>query len=359
MIKTYKNVLNAMPDGVFTFDNKLCIKFMNTAFRRAFSVGKNAKRLPEILSCGETLACGKGEHCGFCAFYRAMQRAVETGTEQTETMRTSVKRTDRTDNLSVRIRIYPVNEKGKLFVGMTDVSFQSAMEREMLSARQIQQRLLPAGKSMGGIPYAYMYIPHYDVGGDMPDVYALNDDVYGVITDVSGKGVSAGLLSAFVKAAFDKKQENLGLALDSLNAKFQELNQDERAYITLAAVRIQPKTNTLKYAFAGHNAPILLKTADGIHEMETPAPPISTWRPDFVYEERELPYEKGNILALITDGVTECVNAKGEMFGIDRVENVLLQSHSAEDFIGKLKSALGVFSGGTFSDDVTALVFDL
>lgn len=359
MVKTYKNVLNAMPDGVFTFDNKLCIKFMNTAFRRAFSVLKKGKRLPEILSCGETAPCGNGEQCAYCTFYRVMQRAVETGVEQTETMRTSVKRMDRTDNLSMRIRVFPADEKGKLFVGITDVEFQSAMERELLSAKQIQQRLLPAGKNMGGIPYAYIYIPHYDVGGDMPDVYQLGDDVYGVITDVSGKGISAGLLSAFVKAAFDKKQEDLGLALRALTAKFQELNQDERAYITLASVHIQPKTNTLKYAFAGHNAPILLKTAEGIHEIESPAPPISTWQPDFAYQERELPYEKGNILVLMTDGVTECVNAKGEMFGIERVESVLLQSHSADDFMGKLKSALGVFSGGTFSDDVTALAFDL
>ncbi|MBR2023738.1 MAG: SpoIIE family protein phosphatase [Clostridia bacterium] len=358
-LKTCKNVLNAMPEGVFTFDNKLCVKFMNTAFRRAFSVGKDGKKLPQILACGETTACGTGEKCAYCAFHRAMVRAVETGTEQTETMHTSVKRADRTDQLSVRIRVFPVDNKGKLFVGLTDVSFQSAMEREMLSARQIQQRLLPAGKSAGGIAYAYIYLPHFDVGGDMPDVYELNGDVYGVICDVSGKGVSAGLLSAFVKAGFDKKQPDLGKAICALNTKFQELNQDERAYITLASVRIQPKTKTLKYALAGHNAPILLKTADGIHEIEQPAPPVSTWQPDFAYQEKQMPYETGNILALLTDGVTECVNSKGEMFGIERVESVLMQSHSADDFVAKLKAGLSVFAGGTFSDDVTALAFDL
>ena len=357
--RRYENVLNAMPEGVFTFDNKLCIRFMNTAFRRAFSVDAKAKRLPQILSCGETSACGTGEKCPYCTVMRVMQRAVETQSEQTETMHTSVKHADRTDKLSVRVRVFPADKKGKLFVGITDGSFQSEMERELLSARQIQQRLLPAGKSMGGIPYAYLYIPHYDVGGDMPDVYQLNNDVYGVITDVSGKGISAGLLSAFVKAGFDKKQSDLGKAITALNAKFQELNQDERAYITLASVRIQPLQNMLKYAVAGHNAPILLKTADGINEIESPAPPVSTWMPDFVYEEREFAYEKGNVLVLMTDGVTECVNAKGEMFGIERVENVLMQSHGANDFIAKLKSALGVFSGGTFSDDVTALAFDL
>ena len=355
----YEKVLNVMPEGVFTFDNKLCIKFMNTAFRRAFSVEKKVKCLSQILSCGETLPCGTGEKCAYCTFRRVMQRAVETGEEQTETMHTSVQHADRTDKLSVRVRIFPVDKKGKLFVGITDGSFQSEMERELLSARQIQQRLLPAGKSMGGIPYAYLYIPHYDVGGDMPDVYEKDGEVYGVITDVSGKGISAGLLSAFVKAGFDKQQSDLGKALCALNAKFQELNQDERAYITLASVRIQPQTQTLRYAVAGHNAPILLKTVDGINEIESPAPPISTWMPDFAYAEKEFPYEKGNVLVLMTDGVTECMNAKGEMFGIERVENVLMQSHGANDFIAKLKSALGVFSGGTFSEDVTALAFDL
>ena len=115
----------------------------------------------------------------------------------------------------------------------------------------------------------------------------------------------------------------------------------------------------MRYSIAGHNAPILLKNSLGINEIEAPAPPVSTWMPDYEYEEKELPFEKGDILALVTDGVTECLNAKGEQFGIQRTESVLMQSRSAEDFIGKLRGALGVFSGGTFSDDITAIAFDL
>ena len=81
--------------------------------------------------------------------------------------------------------------------------------------------------------------------------------------------------------------------------------------------------------------------------------------PDFRYAEREMPFEKGDILVLLTDGITECRNAAGDLFGIERTESVLLQSRSAEDFIGKLKNALGVFAGGAFADDVTAMAFDL
>ena len=358
--RTYKKVLDGIPEGVFVFDHKLRVKFTNAAFRRSFSdsVAKSGM-LSQTIACGENSKCGEGQACEYCAFYKAMRAAIDTNEEQTETVHTSVKRSGHTNVVSVRIRILPLDKNGKLFLGLTDGTFHTEMEREMLSAQKMQQRLLPAGKSMGGVKYSYMYIPCLGIGGDLPDVYEWNNQTYGVLADVSGKGISAGMLSAFVKAAFDKKQENLAKALTTLNQKFNELNQDERSYITVAAVRIDKETQTLHYAVAGHNAPILLKNQYGINEIEAPAPPISTWMPDFAYRENQMPYEKGDILALITDGVTECANAKGELFGIERTESVLLQSLSAEDFIGKLKTALGVFSGGTFNDDITAIAFDL
>ena len=349
-----------MPEGVFVFDNKLRVKATNAAFRRSFvdTIKKNSS-LSQAIGCNEGVACGTGKNCGYCAFWRAMRSAVEERTEKTETLRTTVRRADHTAQLSMRIRVFPVDEKGKLFVGVTDGTYEAEMEREMLSAKRMQQRLLPAAKSMGGVPYAYTYIPCLDVGGDLPDVYEWNDQTYGVLADVSGKGVSAGMLSAFVKAAFDRKETNLAKALSKISVKFSELEQDERSYITVAAVRIDKATQTLRYVSAGHNVPILLRSGEGISEVESPAPPISNWIPDFAYQERELPYQRGDMLALLTDGVTECMNAKGEQFGIERAESVMLQSHSAEDFIGKLKAALNVFSGGKFTDDITAIAFDL
>lgn len=357
---TLKKVLDRLPEGVFVFDDKYRVKYTNAAFRRAFAQNKKGKSsLARAVGCGEEGKCGEGTSCQYCAFMRTMQAAIDERAEKTETVHTSVKRGGQTDKLSVRIRILPVDEKGKLFLGLTDGSYQTEMERELLSAQRMQQRLLPAGKSLCGVPYAYMYIPCFGVGGDLPDVYELGGEVYGVLADVSGKGISAGMLSAFVKAAFDRKEKDLAKALSKLNVKFNELNQDERSYITVASVRIDKAENKMRYSMAGHNAPILLKNALGINEIESPAPPISTWMPDFVYTENELPFERGDILALVTDGVTECLNAKGEQFGIERTESVLMQSLSAEDFIGKLRTALNVFSGGKFSDDITAIAFDL
>lgn len=357
---TYKKILNAMPEGVFVFDDKLRVKFTNAAFRRSVSdeVKPNGT-LADVVGCQEENACGKNSACEYCTFYRAMKTAVAERTEKTETLQTTVKRAGHTDKLSLRIRVLPADHKGKLFLGITDGSYQTEIEREMLSAQQMQQRLLPAGKSMGGVNYSFMYIPCLGVGGDLPDVYELNGNTYGVLADVSGKGISAGMLSAFVKAGLDRREPDLAKALSQLNVKFNELDQDERSYITVAAVRIDKQAKTLRYVMAGHNAPILLKNDYGIHEIESVGMPISNWVENATYEEKELPFESGDLLVLLTDGVTECMNAKGELFGIERTESVLMQSRGAEDFIGKLKTALGVFSGGKFSDDITAIAFDL
>ncbi len=357
---TFKKIFDRLPEGVFVFDDKLRVKFTNAAFRRSFAANKQSvSSLARALGCGESGKCGENTACAYCAFWRTMKAAVEERTEKTETLHTSVRRGGQTDKLSMRIRVLPVDNKGKLFLGLTDGTYQTEMERELLSAQRLQQRLLPAGKSICGVPYAYMYIPCYGVGGDLPDVYELDGQAYGVLADVSGKGISAGMLSAFVKAAFDRKEKDLAKALSALNGKFNELNQDERSYITVAAVRIDKTEGKMRYAIAGHNAPILLKNRLGINEIEAPAPPISTWIPEYTYHENELPFERGDILALVTDGVTECLNSKGEQFGIERAENVLMQSHNAEDFIGKLRNALNVFSGGAFTDDITAIAFDL
>ena len=288
-----------------------------------------------------------------------MKGAVADREEKTETLQTTAKRAGHTDKLSLRIRVLPADNKGKLFLGITDGSYQTEIERDMLSAQQMQQRLLPAGKSMGGVNYSFMYIPCLGVGGDLPDVYELDGNTYGVLADVSGKGVSAGMLSAFVKAGLDRREPDLAKALSQLNVKFNELHQDERSYITVAAVRIDKAQGKMRYVMAGHNAPILLKNQFGIHEIESVGMPISNWVDNVTYEEKELPFERGDLLVLLTDGVTECMNAKGELFGIERTESVLMQSRGAEDFIGKLKTALGVFSGGKFSDDITSIAFDL
>ena len=144
---TYKKILNAMPEGVFVFDDKLRVKFTNAAFRRSVSDEvKPSGTLADVVGCREQNVCGKNSACEYCTFYRVMKGAVEQRAEKTETLQTAVKRAGHTDKLSLRIRAVPADNKGKLFLGITDGSYQTEIERDMLSAQQMQQRLLPAGK---------------------------------------------------------------------------------------------------------------------------------------------------------------------------------------------------------------------
>ena len=194
------------------------------------------------------------------------------------------------------------------------------------------------------------------MGGDLPDVFTVGNSVCGVIADVSGKGISAGMLSAFVKAAYDKSEFSPAKAIENLNNKFASLNLDERNYVTVAVVRIDG--DSITYSMAGHNVPILLKTGTGITRIMLNSPPVSNWFENPSYYEDVIPYKKGDILVLLTDGVTECKNARGEMFGADGAIKTLSVSRTAEEFIKNLESKLRNFKS-SFDDDITAIAFDL
>ncbi len=190
----------------------------------------------------------------------------------------------------------------------------------------------------------------------MPDVFTVGNSACGMIADVSGKGISAGMLSAFVKAAYDKKEFSPAKAIANLNAKFAELNLDEKNYVTVAAVRIDG--DSITYSTAGHNVPILLKTDSGITRIMLNSPPVSNWFENPSYFEDAIHYKKGDILVLLTDGVTECRNARGEMFGADGAIKTLSVSRTADEFIKNLEENLKNFCSD-LNDDITAIAFDL
>ena len=113
---TFKKLFDALPFGVFVFDDKLRVKFTNLAFRRSFPVAKTKiNSIADAISCGELTACGGSKNCEYCAFYRVMRATVEEGVEKTETAVTTVRRENRTDTVSVRIKAYPIDGSKKLF----------------------------------------------------------------------------------------------------------------------------------------------------------------------------------------------------------------------------------------------------
>ncbi|MGN1235380.1 MAG: SpoIIE family protein phosphatase, partial [Christensenellaceae bacterium] len=351
--KIYKTILNQIPTGVIVIDKKYNVLYSNDAFRRLFPLGRvRTGRLASVIGCRKTSFCGKGSHCGICPVLSAFRPVMEEGSPS------STKLTIPTldgRRLSVRMNVTPLD---KYYLGILSDGVEVELVKELQTAQNIQRRLLPAGREAGGIGFSYFYLPCREIGGDLPDVYEVDRGTVGMIADVSGKGISAGMLSAFVKAGWDKTEPSPARAISGLNKKFAELNMDELSYITAEAVNVNPDERTITYSTAGHVVPILLKSGFRINEIAYKSPPISNWMTDFCYQDNVIPYEYGDILVLLTDGVVESKNVYGEQFGVERVESILLRSPSAKLFIERLKAELHEFCED-FDDDLTAIAFDL
>ena len=347
--QTYKNILNQLPAGVILLDGKFRVRFTNAAFRQHFPESRGTGDLCDVLSCAQ-----QRNSCGHCPLRSAFEAAADGG-DELEKVVPSVRGEDGEKKVALRVKVKPV---GKYYLGIIDDCYEMEIAKELQVAQSIQRRLLPAAKEAGGISFAYLYLPCREIGGDLPDVYEIGRNTVGVIADVSGKGISAGMLSAFVKAGWNKGEPSPARAIAGLNEKFRELNMDERSYITAEAVNIDSDRKTITYSTAGHIVPILHKSGFKINEITYKSPPISNWLDDFTYLDHTMTYESGDILVLMTDGIVESKNNRGEQFGIERVEGILMRSGNAQRFIERLKAELYDFCD-VFNDDLTAIAFDL
>ena len=354
MINFYRRIIDGVPSAVIVVNRNLKTVFTNDTFQSLFDSGVKRASIALAVGCVNGCKnCDKSPCSRSCSFASVFRDVFNTKKPQSRRVFLKVGGSEKRE-VAFSVSVKPLGFG--LCYGVIDDALELEIARELAIARSIQQRLLPVGKFAADKKYSYVYIPCRDIGGDLPDVYQIGRSACGVIADVSGKGISAGMLTAFFKAGYDKTVASPAEALTKLAQKFAELNLDERNYITVAATRIDK--DTITYAMAGHNVPILLKTDGGITRIMLNSPPISNWFQDPVYYEDTLPYKKGDILVLLTDGITESKNRLGYMFGIEGATRVLSVSRTGEEFISNLEDALRAFCG-ELHDDVTAIAFDL
>lgn len=352
----YRRIIDGMPAAVIVVDKNLKAVFANAKFRELFPSAARRGTPGKFFCCAEdSKNCGTSACSKSCSLMNAFEDCFYSHSNIQRRVLLKAKTDEGTRDVTFSINIKPLGEG--MYMGVIDDAYELEIARELANAQNIQQRLLPAGNWAAGHSYSYMYIPCRGIGGDLPDVYTVGESAFGMIADVSGKGISAGMLSAFVKAAYDKTEYSPAQAIRSLCLKFNELNLDERSYVTVAAVRIDKESIT--YSMAGHNVPILLKSAGGITRITLNSPPVSNWFDNPAFFEDTIPYSRGDILVLLTDGVTESRNAHGEMFGSERAVKALSVSRTADGFIKTLQNNLKEFCGGEFNDDITAIAFDL
>ncbi|WP_462319904.1 ABC transporter substrate binding protein [Halochromatium sp.] len=242
---------------------------------------------------------------------------------------------------------------------------KSKMQEALETARKIQLSMLPqAFESVAepfGVDVHAMLLPAKEVGGDLYDVFAVDEDHLCIaVGDVADKGVPAALFMAVAKTLIRAKAEP-GSTPDSILSKVNnELLRDNEQclFVTLFLAIYQRSTRTLHYANGGHNPPYLI-SADGV-PTQLPLLPGAALGviDDASYQPQQHQLAPGEALFAYTDGVTEAVNTAGDMYGEGRLQEVLarLGTEPAATIDRNLVDDIERFSRGAGqADDITVV----
>jgi sigma-B regulation protein RsbU (phosphoserine phosphatase) len=203
------------------------------------------------------------------------------------------------------------------------------LETQLEVARQVQLELLPArDPELEGFDISAYNFPTEEVSGDYYDWVRIYDDQIGiVIADVSGKGMPAALLMAFLRASL-RAATHIGYAPHISMSKVNYLLWEsiERNQFVTAFYGILDATNrTIAYSNAGHNPPLLMDKDGTARFEERGGVPLGMFRDTRYYEYFET-MEPGQMLVLYTDGVTEAMNTAGEEYGRERLVDAVRQA---------------------------------
>jgi serine phosphatase RsbU (regulator of sigma subunit) len=213
------------------------------------------------------------------------------------------------------------------------------LDDELRIAREIQKSLLPTGPpDVAGLDVADLCEPAREVGGDYYDFFTVGPGQLGVlIADVSGKGTSAALYMAELKGimlALSHAEPSPRRLLIDVNRRLAG-QLDTRSFITMTYLVIDVPRRTLTVARAGHTP--LIVVSGGRSEVITPDGmvlglriPGAQARFEGLLEERTRELAPGDTIVLYTDGITEAMDADGELFGDAALARVLASQHGLD-----------------------------
>jgi phosphoserine phosphatase RsbU/P len=234
-------------------------------------------------------------------------------------------------------------------------------DRDLQIARGIQQGLFPPHPpEVPGFAVAAESRPCFEVGGDSYDWIALGDGRLAlVIADVSGKGTPASLLMASVHAfvhALAGTAEPVRL-IEQLNRFLFARTQASR-FVTLFYAELDPASRRLTFVNAGHVPPYRVGPNGAVSRLDGGGPALGLLA-EGSYEVGEATLERGDVVALVTDGLTEAWSPDDREFGDEQVGEALreLSGRSALAVLQGLLAAVDRWAKNrALSDDLTALV---
>jgi sigma-B regulation protein RsbU (phosphoserine phosphatase) len=242
------------------------------------------------------------------------------------------------------------------------------LPNELKQAGATQARLFPQRlPTLPSLDYTGSCRPAGDVGGDYYDFFEVAEGRLGIaLGDVAGKGMPAALLMANLQGQLRSRvQQQLDLAalMSQLNQAVCELTDDNR-FITFFFGIYDDSTQRLRYCNAGHNPPLLFRTAGEspiVPERLEAGGPVLGVLPDAAYTEREVALQDGDLGVFFSDGIVEATDEAGLELGEERLAELVLENRSlaAVELRDRLLEEVTTFSQGRQDDDITLIVIQV
>ena len=238
---------------------------------------------------------------------------------------------------------------------------------ELMAAQRIQMGLLPDPASVFANEKRFVVAaalePARRVGGDFYECFMIDQHrLFFAVADVSGKGLAAALFMAsaksHIKSALLLKPHDVSAALTHAQTELARENP-EQMFVTVFAAILDVVSGRLDYVNAGHDAPFVRAPGAVAKRLQRAGGPPLCVLDDFVYIGESHQMVAGEWLIVMTDGVTEATNKRGEFFGAARLEEILNSPDLApapDGLVGLVKARVHAFAEGTEpADDITLL----
>ena len=242
---------------------------------------------------------------------------------------------------------------------------KASIESDLRIASDIQMGMLPetfpTREDRDDVQLFASLTPAKEVGGDLFDFYFRDEKLFFCIGDVSGKGVPASLFMAVTRSTFRTVSAHESMPdriIMTMNKTISDMNKTHM-FVTLFVGVLDLPTGRLHYCNAGHDAPLLVGAGVGELPCESNIP--VGFMPDWKFVPQEAQIFTGTTILLFTDGLTEAMDAKKDMFQIERVNEVAAQALSQGHqeprlLISQMTDAVHAFVGDAEqSDDLTMM----
>lgn len=243
---------------------------------------------------------------------------------------------------------------------MKVTSEKERMETELNLAKKIQESILPSNSfDDEKFKIDASMKPAREVGGDFYDIFKIDENKIAiVIGDASGKGIPAAIFSV-IASSLIKDQLKLGISpgkmMHDVNNNLTE-NNEESMFVTVWVGVLDLNNGQLTFVNAGHNNPIIYDGDKFSYLTEKHGLVLGAME-DMFYKENTITLKNQDMIFIYTDGITEAHNIDDELFGEDKLINLLNNNYNLNELIPQVFKEVEDFSGSRSQfDDMTMLV---